>query len=65
MRSLKIKSSMKLMKKKLQKGATMVEYAIMVALFAVALIVVVTTMKDAVQTGFQKVADEINAAASS
>ncbi len=48
-----------LMKRKNQRGATMVEYAIMVAVFAVALIATVVIMRGAVEEGFTGVCEAI------
>lgn len=45
--------------KKTQRGATMVEYAIMVAVFAVFLIAAVIIMRGAVEEGFTSVCDAI------
>ncbi len=46
--------------RKSQGGATMVEYAIMVAVFAVALIASVTIMRGAVEEGFESVCTAIS-----
>lgn len=45
--------------RKNQEGATMVEYAIMVAVFAVALIATIAIMRGAVEEGFLGVCDAI------
>ncbi len=51
---------MKLLQKiKSQKGATMVEYAIMVALIAVVSITVITTLGGKVSNSFQSVSDKL------
>ena len=46
--------------KQCQRGATMVEYAIMVAVFAVALIAAVIIMRGAVEEGFTSVCTAIS-----
>jgi pilus assembly protein Flp/PilA len=43
-------------------GATMVEYALMVALIGAALVAVVTTLSSSISTKFASVAGTINAA---
>lgn len=48
-----------------ESGATMVEYAILVALIAVAVIATVILLRIEIQAAFQKVADELSAATSS
>lgn len=45
-----------------ESGATMVEYAILVALIAVAVIATVILLRIEIQNAFQKVADELSAA---
>lgn len=45
-----------------ESGATMVEYAILVALIAVALIIVIGVLQTQIQAAFQKAADEIEKA---
>lgn len=45
---------------KKEKGATMVEYAIMVALIAVVSIVIITTLGQSVSTTFSTVNDSIS-----
>lgn len=46
-----------LLQRKRERGATMVEYAIMVAVFAVALIAAVIIMRGAVEEGFVQVCE--------
>jgi pilus assembly protein Flp/PilA len=48
-----------------ESGATMVEYAILVALIAVAVIATVILLRVEIQNAFQKVADELKAATGS
>lgn len=48
-----------------ESGATMVEYAILVALIAVAVIATVILLRIEIQAAFQKVADELSAATTS
>jgi pilus assembly protein Flp/PilA len=48
-----------------ESGATMVEYAILVALIAVAVIATVILLRIEIQAAFQKVADELSAATGS
>jgi len=55
----KIQSKMPSFSKK-EKGATMVEYAIMVALIAVVSIVIITTLGQSVSTTFSTVNDSIS-----
>jgi pilus assembly protein Flp/PilA len=43
-----------------EEGATMVEYALMVALIAVALIATVTALKNGVANSFGKATNELN-----
>lgn len=57
-----MKKMRSIFQKKRESGATMVEYAIMVAVFAVALIAAVTAMRGAVQDGFEGVTAAICAA---
>ncbi len=44
---------------KRERGATMVEYGIMVALMAVALIATIIVMRDSVDTGFRHICQTI------
>ncbi len=47
---------------KLQRGATMIEYAIMVAVFSVAMIGAITLMREEIKEGFDTVTEEIKKA---
>lgn len=54
-----MRNEMKQQKAKKQRGATMIEYAIMVAVFSVGMIAAIGLMKDEVKKGFETVTAEI------